>query len=109
MLVTVAPVGDALLRACPPNALLVLGNRGAGRLQDPVPGSLTQKPMEAARCDVVLVPTPAGDESVVAGLAANATRLRRRSAPSAAHAIVVGAHFGTKDPVAVPLALSRSS
>jgi nucleotide-binding universal stress UspA family protein len=57
--VTVAQVVDALLEACDPTSLLVLGNRGSGRVQGPVPGSLTQKLMEAAPSDVVLVPAPA--------------------------------------------------
>jgi nucleotide-binding universal stress UspA family protein len=70
VLVTVAPVIDALLGACTPNSLLVLGNRGAGRLRGPVPGSLTQKLMEAAVCDVVLVPTRAGENRVMTGSAA---------------------------------------
>lgn len=64
VLVTVAPVVDALLGACPPNALLVLGNRGSGRLQGPVLGSLTQKLMELATCDVVLVPAPGSEDRV---------------------------------------------
>ena len=59
VLVTVAPVVDALVEACAPTSLLVLGNRGSGKLRGPVPGSLTQKLMEAAACDVVLVPVPA--------------------------------------------------
>ena len=64
--VTVAPVVDALLEACDPTSVLVLGNRGSGRVQGPVPGSLTQKLMEAAPCDVVLVPAPARVETSVA-------------------------------------------
>ena len=68
--VPVAPVADALLAACTPGDLLVLGNRGKGRLQAPVPGSLTQKLMEAAICDVVLVPEPAGEHAIAARSAA---------------------------------------
>lgn len=56
--VTAAPVVDALLGACAPGALLVLGNRGVGRVQGPVPGSLTQRVMERATCDLALVPLP---------------------------------------------------
>jgi nucleotide-binding universal stress UspA family protein len=65
VLVTVAPVVDALLGACTADALLVLGNRGKGRLKGPVPGSLTEKLMGAAICDVVLVPEPAGEDGTV--------------------------------------------
>lgn len=68
--VTVAPVADALFAACTAGDLLVLGNRGKGRLQGPVPGSLTQKLLETAVCDVVLVPQPASDDASVAPSAA---------------------------------------
>jgi nucleotide-binding universal stress UspA family protein len=64
--VSVAPVADALLAACSAGDLLVLGNRGKGRLRGPVPGSLTQKLLESAVCDVVLVPEPASENAVVA-------------------------------------------
>ena len=70
VLVTVAPVFEALLQACPPTSLLVLGNRGSGRVQGPVPGSLTQRIIEAAACDVLLVPAQARDDRLVAGVAA---------------------------------------
>jgi nucleotide-binding universal stress UspA family protein len=70
VLVTVAPVVDAVLQACGPTSLLVLGNRGPGRVQGPVPGSLTQKLLEAAACDVVLVPAPLRGESAVSGASA---------------------------------------
>lgn len=68
--VTVAPVADALLAACTAGDLLVLGNRGQGRLRGPVPGSLTQKLLERAVCDVVLVPAPASEDALVAPSAA---------------------------------------
>jgi nucleotide-binding universal stress UspA family protein len=69
--VPVAPVADALLTACTSGDLLVLGNRGKGRIRGPVPGSLTQKLMEAAICDVVLVPEPADEDSIAARSAAS--------------------------------------
>lgn len=56
--VTAAPVVGTLLEASPSGALLVLGNRGRGRVQGPVPGSLTHRVMERATSDVVLVPLP---------------------------------------------------
>jgi nucleotide-binding universal stress UspA family protein len=54
-----APTLDALLSACAPSTLLVVGNRGEGHLRGPVIGSLTSKLVASASCDVVLVPTPA--------------------------------------------------
>ena len=48
----------ALLTACTPATLLVIGNRGVGRLAGPVGGSFTEKLLAAAPCDVLLVPTP---------------------------------------------------
>lgn len=68
--VSVAPVADALLAACSAGDLLVLGNRGKGRLRGPVPGSLTQKLLETAICDVVLVPEPASEDAIAAPSAA---------------------------------------
>ncbi len=68
--VSVAPVADALLAACSAGDLLVLGNRGKGRLRGPVPGSLTQKLLETAICDVVLVPEPASEDAMAAPSAA---------------------------------------
>jgi nucleotide-binding universal stress UspA family protein len=67
VVVTVAPVLEALVDACTSNALLVLGNRGSGRLRGPVPGSLTQRLTEAVRCDVVLVPSPVAEDRTVDG------------------------------------------
>jgi len=61
VLVSVAPVIEALLGACPDDALLVLGNKGVGGVQGPIPGSLTEKLLEAARCDVLVVPLPASE------------------------------------------------
>jgi nucleotide-binding universal stress UspA family protein len=56
--VVVGPVVDTLPAACAPDSLLVLGNRGVGRVQGPVPGSLTQRLMERATSDVLVVPLP---------------------------------------------------
>jgi nucleotide-binding universal stress UspA family protein len=49
----------ALLAACTPATLLVIGNRGVGRITGPVGGSLTERLLAAVPCDVVIVPTPA--------------------------------------------------
>jgi nucleotide-binding universal stress UspA family protein len=79
VVVTVAPVMDALLAACTPDALLVLGNRGRGRLQGPVPGSLTHKLTEAAVCDVVLLPEPAAEDGAEARSATVPEPVRQRT------------------------------
>ncbi|GAA2161657.1 universal stress protein [Pedococcus bigeumensis] len=83
--VTAALVVDALLEACAPGALLVLGNRGVGRVQGPVPGSLTQRVMERATCDLALVPLPVPPP--VDGILGAAASADAQDAPSAdAHA-----------------------
>ena len=47
---------EALLRYADPDDLLVLGNRGVGRLAGHVPMSVTRAVLDEARCDVMLVP-----------------------------------------------------
>lgn len=69
VLVEPAPILDALLSACGPSTLLVVGNRGEGHLRGPLIGSLTSKLVAAALGDVVLVPTPAASSRTTVGSA----------------------------------------
>ena len=59
VLVTAEAPLAALLTACNTATLLVIGNRGVGRVSGPVGGSLTEKLLEAVPCDIVIVPKPA--------------------------------------------------
>jgi nucleotide-binding universal stress UspA family protein len=50
---------EGLVSHCGPEDLLILGNRGAGHLSGVVSGSLTLRVVDAAPCDVLLVPAGA--------------------------------------------------
>ena len=56
VVVTVGDAVSALMAECGPEDLLVVGTRGQGRLSGLVPGSVARGVLDAAECDVLVVP-----------------------------------------------------